>query len=98
MVQSIVDSLFFASNGFKVNALDYSKIGIDILIILAKEKNLAIDTPVFDIKNLLPFSNASFDAVYSHMFFNMQFSLDELELVFSEIKSVLKLRVKLLFC
>lgn len=86
------DSIFFASNGIKVTALDYSKTGIDILTNLAKEKNLAINTQVFDIKNPLPFSDASFDAVYSHMLFNMHFSLEELAFAFSEIRRILKTR------
>lgn len=86
------DSIFFASNGIKVTALDYSKTGIDILTNLAKEKNLAINTQVFDIKNPLPFSDASFDAVYSHMLFNMHFSLEELGFAFSEIRRILKTR------
>jgi len=84
------DSIFFASNGIKVTAFDYSKTGIDILINLAKEKNLAINTQVFDIKSPLPFSNSTFDVVYSHMLFNMRFSQEELGFAFSEIRRVLK--------
>lgn len=86
------DSKFFALNGIKVEALDYSSVGIDILNKLAKEKNLPIQAQIFDIRKPLPFADCYFDAVYSHMLFNMRFSMDELRFVFSEIRRVLKSR------
>ena len=38
----------------------------------------------------LPFFDNYFDAIYSHMFYNMDFSDDELKFLFSESKRVLK--------
>ena len=40
----------------------------------------------------LPFPDGYFDAVYSHMLFNMRFSEDQLHFIFSEIRRVLKLK------
>jgi SAM-dependent methyltransferase len=84
------DTTFFASNGIEVDALDYSVVAIDILNKIAKEKRLPIKSRSFDVKNPLPFADGYFDAVYSHMLFNMRFSQDELHFVFSEIRRVLK--------
>jgi SAM-dependent methyltransferase len=86
------DTIFFASNGIKVEALDYSSTAIDILNKIAEEKRLPIiKSQTFDVaKNPLPFADGYFDAVYSHMLFNMRFSEEKLHFVFSEIRRVLK--------
>ena len=86
------DTIFFASNGIKVEALDYSSIAVEILDKIVKEKRLPITSQIFHIKknNPLPFPDSYFDAVYSHMFLNMHFSLDDLHFIFSEISRVLK--------
>jgi SAM-dependent methyltransferase len=86
------DSIFFASNGIQVAALDYSNAGIEIILHKAKKekKELQVNSKTFDIRNALPFPNNYFDAVYSHMFLNMKFSQDELGFIISEIRRVLK--------
>ena len=85
------DTIFFASNGIEeVDALDYSAVAIDILNKIAKEKRLAIKSQTFDVKNPLRFTDGYFDAIYSHMLFNMRFSEEELHFIFSEIRRVLK--------
>src|SRR5919202_5547096 len=84
------DTIFFASNGIEVDALDYSSGAIDILNKIAKEKLLPIKSQTFDVKNPLPFVDGYLDAVYSHMLFNMHFSEEQLHFVFSEIRRVLK--------
>jgi SAM-dependent methyltransferase len=56
-----------------------------------------IKTRIFDVKNPLPFPDDYFDAVYSHMLFNIRFSEDELNLIFSEIRRVLKPKIGLNF-
>lgn len=86
------DTTFFASNGLDVEALDYSSVAVQTLDKSAKEKRLPIKPRIFDVKNPLPFQDGYFDAIYSHMLFNMRFSLDELHFVFSEIRRVLKLK------
>ncbi len=86
------DTIFFASNGIEVEAIDYSLVAVEILDKIAKEKRLSIKSRIFDVRNPLPFPDEYFDAVYSHMLLNMKFSLDELHFIFSEIRRVLKPR------
>ena len=84
------DTIFFASNGIEeIQALDYSTVAIEILDKVAKKKGLPIKSQTFDVKNPLPFGDGYFDAVYSHMLFNMRFSEEELHFAFSELKRVL---------
>ncbi len=85
------DTVFFALNGIDVYALDYSSVAIDMLDKIAKKKRLPIKSQTFDVESSpLPFSHGYFDAVYSHVLFNMRFSEDQLHFIFSEIKKVLK--------
>jgi SAM-dependent methyltransferase len=81
---------FFASNGIEVEALDYSVAAVGILDKVAKEKRLPIKPQIFDVNSPLPFPDGNFNAVYSHMLLNMEFTLDELHFIFSEIRRVLK--------
>jgi SAM-dependent methyltransferase len=84
------DSIFFASNGIAVEALDYSTTAVEILGKVTKEKRLPIKPQLFDVTQPLPFPDGYFDAAYSHMLFNMRFSLEDLHFIFSEINRVLK--------
>src|SRR5215831_18284047 len=84
------DSIFLASNGIEVEALDYSAIAVEILDKITKEKRLHIKPQFFDVKNPFPFPDGYIDAVYSHMLLNMRFSLEDLHFIFSEINRVLK--------
>jgi SAM-dependent methyltransferase len=83
-------TMFFASNGLEVEALDYSSRGIEIINKKAHEKKLPVKSQTYDVKKPLPFKDACFDAAYSHMLLNMRFSQIELHSVFSEIWRVLK--------
>jgi SAM-dependent methyltransferase len=58
------DTIFFASNGIEMDALDYSVVAIDILNKIAKEKRLPIKSQTFDVKDPIPFPDGYFDAVY----------------------------------
>lgn len=85
------DTLFFASKGIEIDALDYSPVGIEQLQKLASERNLSnIHASVFDARIPLPFKDKEFDAVYSHMFFTMRFTWDELKAIAHEVNRVLK--------
>jgi SAM-dependent methyltransferase len=86
------DSIFFASNGIKVEALDYSTVAIELVDKIAKERGLPIRLRLFDVKGHLPFQDNYFDAVYSHMLLNMRFSFEQLHFILSEIRRVLKPR------
>jgi SAM-dependent methyltransferase len=58
---------------------------------LAKEKNLLsnIHPSIYSVKNMIPFRNEEFDAVYSHMFFSMLFTWNDLKSMFQEIRRAL---------
>lgn len=84
------DCVFFASRGIEVETFDYSKVAVEIVTAHAKRSGLRINARVLDAKKGLPYPDVSFDAVYSHMFFNMHFTIKELRFLFSEVKRVLK--------
>jgi SAM-dependent methyltransferase len=83
------DCVFFTSKGINVKTLDYSKVAIDTLYEYAKAKKLSIDAIVHDAKKGLPYKDGEFDAVYSHMFFSMHFTKEELQFMFNEVRRVL---------
>ncbi|MDE1818820.1 MAG: class I SAM-dependent methyltransferase [Thaumarchaeota archaeon] len=83
------DCLFFASKGMEVTALDYSQTAINSLL-EKSQKNIRINARVHDVKKPLPSGDGMFDAVYSHMFFSMRFTTNELRFVFQEVKRVLR--------
>ena len=86
------DSLFFAKNGFKVQALDYSENTLKTINQKANSKGLSdsISTLQHDIRKPLPFADESFDACYCHMLYCMALCTNELEALFEEVKRVLK--------
>ena len=84
------DSIFFASMGIKVETFDYSKVAVGILANLARRSGLPIHVRLLDAKKGLPYPNSEFGAVYSHMFFNMHFTIKELKFLFGEVRRVLK--------
>jgi SAM-dependent methyltransferase len=90
------DTLFFASKGIDIAALDYSSVARNRLIKRAKETNLTsnIHTSTFDARNnnAIPFDKDEFDAVYSHMFFNMRFTWTKMRFIFQEIRRVMRSR------
>lgn len=86
------DTIFFAQNGFNVQVLDYCLSGVESITQKAKKKDLSqnITAECHDIRKLFPFENNSFDACYSHMFYCMELTTNELELISSEIRRILK--------
>lgn len=84
------DSIFFASNGIDVIAIDSSQAAIDALSKITIKKNLTIKPFIQNASEGLSFDNSYFDAVYSHMFFNMKFTDDQLKYLFVEVNRVLK--------
>lgn len=85
------DTIFFASNGIDVTAIDSSEIAFDALSKTTTEKNLPIRPMVLNACEGIPFNNSYFDVVYSHMFFNMRFTDDQVKLLFIEVNRVLKI-------
>jgi len=84
------DSIFFASNDIDVVALDSSHVAVELLSKITNEKNLSIRPMTHNVNQGIPFDDSSFDAVYSHMFFNMRFSADKIKYLFVEVNRVLK--------
>ena len=86
------DSIFFAKNNLKIQALDYSSSGIKIINHKIKKDNLSnyISTKLFDVREKLPFKDNSIDACYSHMLYCMALTIDDLQKLNNEIHRILK--------
>ena len=86
------DSIFFAKNNLKIQALDYSSSGIEIINHKIKRDNLSnyISTKLFDVREKLPFKDNSIDACYSHMLYCMALTTKDLEKLNNEIHRILK--------
>ena len=86
------DSIFFAKNNIKIQALDYSSSGIKIINHKIKKDNLSnyISTKLFDVREKLPFEDNSIDACYSHMLYCMALTTEDLEKLNNEIHRILK--------
>jgi SAM-dependent methyltransferase len=84
------DTIFFASNGLDVVTIDSSQVAINVLSKIITEKKLPIQAIAHNATEGVPFNNYYFDAVYSHMFFNMTFKDDQLRYLFVEVNRVLK--------
>jgi SAM-dependent methyltransferase len=84
------DTLFFVSHDLDVYAIDSSKVAIESLKQIIGEENITIKLRQFDASQGIPFDKKYFDAVYSHMFYNMRFTDVELSLLFIESNRVLK--------
>ncbi|MGD0057442.1 MAG: class I SAM-dependent methyltransferase [Methanomassiliicoccales archaeon] len=86
------DTLHFLRHGLDVTAYDYSETCVQQLIKKAKnlgfEKNLTAE--VTDLRNGIPLPKESVDAVFSHMFFTMHLTENELAYIFKECHRVLK--------
>ena len=86
------DSIFFAKNNLKIQALDYSSSGIEIINHKIKRDNLSnyISTKLFDVREKLPFKDNSIDACYSHMLYCMALTIADLQKLSNEIHRILK--------
>lgn len=86
------DTWYLARSGFKVTALDYSESGICQMKETAKRERLehVVTTKVHDAREPLPMPEASFDAVYSPMFFTMEFTEEEVSRMLEDCRRVLK--------
>ena len=86
------DTLFFASLGFRVYALEYSESGRWGIIDKGVKTELGeMISPVFhDLRKPLPFADDSIGGCFSHMLYCMAFSRAELEFLSGEIRRVLR--------
>tara|TARA_B100000579_G_C22614751_1_gene748983 strand:+ start:161 stop:814 length:654 start_codon:yes stop_codon:yes gene_type:complete len=86
------DSLFFAKNGFNIEALDYSRSAVKDIINKSKEYKIDnfLNAKIFDLRKKLPYEDETFDACFSHMLYCMAFSTHEIEKLNNEVNRVLK--------
>lgn len=86
------DTFLFAGNGFEVTALDYSETAVAEIHERAAKAGLAsrIHSQTHDVRNPLPFADASFDACYSHMLLCMELSTSEIAFILRETHRILK--------
>ena len=86
------DSLFFAKNGFTIEALDYSSSAVNDIINKSKEYKIDnfLKANTFDVRKKLPYEDETFDGCFSHMLYCMAFTIDEIEKLNNEINRVLK--------
>ena len=86
------DALFFAREGFRVYALDYSEVAIRTIAEKAEQAGVPdlIQPSRHDVRNSLPFEDGSLDACFSHMLFCMALTMGELDFLTGEIRRVLK--------
>ena len=86
------DTLYLASQGMHVTALDFAPGTVETLTSKARAAGLAdrVSAAVHDIRQPLTLPDASIDASYSHMLFCMAFTTSELERLAGELRRVLR--------
>ncbi|MFD7324824.1 class I SAM-dependent methyltransferase [Streptomyces sp. NPDC059875] len=86
------DALYFAREGFSVLAIDFSPVGLEQLREAAAVQEVAerVTTAVHDVREPLPLSDASVDAVFAHMLLCMALSTDEIHALVAEVRRVLR--------
>ena len=84
------DTLFFARQGCRVTAVDYSSAALADLRAKLKEAGQQAELLELDLRQPLPFADGSFDLCYSHMLFCMALTTDELTALCREIRRVLR--------
>jgi SAM-dependent methyltransferase len=85
------DALFFAREGFTVQATDFSATGLDQLRAAARAQGVAerVTPLVHDVRAPLPLPDASMDAVFAHMLLCMALSTAEIRALVGEVRRVL---------
>ena len=73
------DTIFFAYKDINMIAIDSSEVAINTLSKIATESKLQLTTMIHNPLEGISFDNSYFDAIYSHMFFNMRFTEDQLK-------------------
>ena len=86
------DTIFFAKNKIKVEALDYSLTATKTIEKKAQESNLSdlVSTKYFDIRNRLPYENNSIKGIFSHMLYCMALKNLDIKKLNNEIFRILE--------
>lgn len=86
------DALFFAREGFTVQATDFSPVGLEQMQDAALSQGVEhrVTTAVHDVRDPLPLPDASVDAVFAHMLLCMALSTKEIHALVGEVSRVLR--------
>ncbi|WP_316520172.1 class I SAM-dependent methyltransferase [Kitasatospora brasiliensis] len=86
------DTLHFARAGFRVQAADFSRTGLQQLREAAASQGLAerVTAVTHDVRDPLPLPDDSVDAVFAHMLLCMALSTEELRALVAEVRRVLR--------
>jgi SAM-dependent methyltransferase len=86
------DALYFAREGFTVQATDFSPVGLEQLRDAAREQGVdeRVTTAMHDVREPLPLADASVDAVFAHMLLCMALSTKEIQALVGEVRRVLR--------
>ncbi|MFF7879649.1 class I SAM-dependent methyltransferase [Streptomyces sp. NPDC020794] len=86
------DALYFARNGFTVQATDFSPTGLEQLQSSVRAQGLTerVTTSTLDVRVPLPLPDSSVDAVFAHMLLCMALSTKEIHALVGEVRRVLR--------
>jgi SAM-dependent methyltransferase len=86
------DTIEFAAAGLDVTAVDFAETGLAQIADKAARAGVAgsIRPVVGDVRDPLPFADATFDACYAHMLFCMALTTDEIVRLAAEVHRVLR--------
>lgn len=86
------DALYFAREGFTVQATDFSATGLEQLAHAAQAQGVAgrVAAKVHDVRESLPLADGSVDAVFAHMLLCMAVSTKEIRSLVGEVRRVLR--------
>ena len=86
------DALFFAREGFSVQAADFSATGLEQLTEAARGQGVAerVTTVMHDVREPLPLEDGSVEGVFAHMLLCMALSTKEVHTVVDEVRRVLR--------
>jgi ubiquinone/menaquinone biosynthesis C-methylase UbiE len=77
------DTFAFLAAGFNVTALDYESASVLAMRDRADSLGVAdrLNMTSYDVREPLPYADANFDAVYSHMLFSMALTTNDLDVL-----------------
>ncbi|MGX1471265.1 UNVERIFIED_CONTAM: SAM-dependent methyltransferase [Streptomyces canus] len=86
------DALYFAAQGFTVQATDFSPVGLQQLQAAARAPGIdqRVSTAVHDVREPLPLPDTSVDAVFAHMLLCMALSTKEIQALVDDVARVLR--------
>jgi SAM-dependent methyltransferase len=86
------DALYFAEQGFRVLATDFSGVAVDQIRRAARAQGVVaqVSAIVHDLREPLPLADTAVDAVFAHMALCMALSTKEIHTIVDEVRRVLR--------